>query len=72
VVAAAVLVGLLVNLRFSAYLQARICDRARAAWNVGTRVDRLKPTGQRGALLKTALWFAAFCNWGTGDTGCYA
>ena len=41
VVAAAVLVGLLVNLRFSAFLQGRICDRARAAWNVGTRVDRL-------------------------------
>jgi uncharacterized protein (DUF2235 family) len=60
VAAAAVLVGLLLSLRFSTFLQGRIRDRARAAWNVGTRVDYLKPTGQRGALLKTALWFAAF------------
>lgn len=60
VAAAAVLVGLVLSLRFSAHLQGRISDRARAAWNVGTRVNHLKPTGQRGALLKTAMWFAAF------------
>jgi hypothetical protein len=27
---------------------------------VGTRADRLKPTGQRGALLTATLWLAAF------------
>lgn len=58
--AAAVLAALLVSLRFSSTLQGRICDRARAAWIARTRVDRLKPTGERGALLETMLWFVGF------------
>ncbi|TPV99860.1 MAG: hypothetical protein USCAAHI_00727 [Beijerinckiaceae bacterium] len=45
VAAAAVLVGLVLSLRFSAHFRGRISDRARAAWNVGSRVNRLKPTG---------------------------
>jgi uncharacterized protein (DUF2235 family) len=52
-----VLLGLYVSLRFSAVLQGRICDRARAAWNVGGALDRLVPTGQRHALAKATLVF---------------
>jgi uncharacterized protein (DUF2235 family) len=52
-----VLLGLLASLRFSAVLQGRICDRARAAWNVGRALDRLVPTGQRHALAKATLVF---------------
>ncbi|MDQ6703582.1 MAG: DUF2235 domain-containing protein [Pseudomonadota bacterium] len=59
--AALIIVGLLVSLRFSAVLQQRIRDRARAAWNVDTRaVDRLAPTGQRQALARATLFFIAF------------
>jgi hypothetical protein len=55
-----ILIGLLASLRFSGLLQGRICDRARAAWNVRMRVggmalDRLRPTGQRHALATTTL-----------------
>jgi hypothetical protein len=57
VVAAAVLIGLLLSLWVSAFLQRRICDRARATWNAGTKVEYLQPTGQRGALLTIALSF---------------
>ena len=60
VIAAAVLIGLLLNLRVSAGLQGRIRDRARAAWNAGTRVDYLQPTGLRSAALSLALGFGAF------------
>ena len=58
--AAIIIIGLLASLRFSGLLQGRICDRARAAWNVRMRVDgmaldRLRPTGQRHALATTTL-----------------
>jgi hypothetical protein len=54
-----------VSLGVSTILQGRICDRARAAWNVrqkidGKPLDRLAPTGQRHALAKTTLVFTAF------------
>ena len=58
--AAIIIIGLLASLRLSGFLQGRICDRARAAWNVRMRVDgmaldRLRPTGQRHALATTTL-----------------
>jgi uncharacterized protein (DUF2235 family) len=58
-------VGLIASLGLSAFLQRRICDRARAAWNVrpkfsGIKLDRLAPTGQRHALAKATLVFIAF------------
>ena len=37
--AAIIIIGLLASLRLSGFLQGRICDRARAAWNVRMRVD---------------------------------
>ena len=52
-----VLLGLIVSLRLSGFLQRRICDRARAAWNVEQALDRLVPTGQRHALAKATLVF---------------
>jgi hypothetical protein len=60
VAAAFILTGLFASLGFSAFLQRRICDRARAAWNVrqevdGIALDRLRLTGQRQALAKTTL-----------------
>jgi uncharacterized protein (DUF2235 family) len=69
--AALVVVGLIASLGLSKLLQRRICDRARAAWNVrsrvdGIKIDRLAPTGQRQALAKATLVFAAFA------TGAYA
>ena len=62
--AAMILIGLLASLGFSGFLQGRIYDRARAAWNVRMRVDgmaldRLRPTGQRHALAATTLVFVA-------------
>jgi hypothetical protein len=62
--AALVVFALFASLAFSAFLRKRICDRARAAWNVQTRVngialDRLRPTGQRHALAKAWLIFTA-------------
>jgi hypothetical protein len=63
---AAVLIvaGFLVSLRFSGFLRRRIYDRARAAWNprgqVGRMaVNRLALTGQRHALTRGLLVFAA-------------
>jgi uncharacterized protein (DUF2235 family) len=58
--AAIIIIGLLASLRLSGFLQGRICDRARAAWNVrmlvdGMALDRLRPTGQRHALATTTL-----------------
>ena len=60
--AALVVVALFASLGFSGFLRKRICDRARGAWNVRTRVsgvaiDRLRPTGQRHALAKATLIF---------------
>ena len=57
-----VVVALFASLGFSGFLRKRICDRARGAWNVRTRVrgvavDRLRPTGQRHALAKATLIF---------------
>lgn len=52
-------VGLVASLKFSGFLQHRIHDRARAAWNVRRGVDHLQLTGQRTALVKGALGFAA-------------
>jgi uncharacterized protein (DUF2235 family) len=62
--AALIVVGLIASLGLSAFLQRRIGDRARAAWNVRPRVgsiqlDRLAPTGQRNALAKATLVFIA-------------
>lgn len=51
-------VGLVASLKFSGFLQHRIHDRARAAWNVRRGVDHLRLTGQRTALVKGALGFA--------------
>lgn len=58
--AALIVVGLIASLGLSRFLQRRICDRARAAWNVrsqvgGITLDRLAPTGQRHALAKATL-----------------
>lgn len=63
--AALVVIGLLASLGLSGFLQRRICDRARAAWNVRPKVgkitlDRLAPTGQRHALAKATLVFVVF------------
>jgi uncharacterized protein (DUF2235 family) len=63
--AALIVAGLLASLGLSTLLQRRICDRARAAWNIrpkfaGIHVDYLAPVGQRHALAKAALFFAAF------------
>ncbi len=63
-VAVLVLLALLISLRFSGFLQRRIYDRARAAWNPAGQVgaiaiDRLALTGQRGALTKGVLGFGA-------------
>lgn len=60
--AALVVVALFASLSFSGFLRKRICDRARGAWNVRTRVrgvavDRLRPTGQRHALATATLIF---------------
>jgi hypothetical protein len=60
--AALVVVALFASLGFSGFLRKRICDRARGAWNVRTRVrgvavDRLRPTGQRHALATATLIF---------------
>lgn len=52
-------VGLIASLKFSGFLQHRIHDRARAAWNVRRGVDHLRLTGQRHALVKGAVGFAA-------------
>jgi hypothetical protein len=62
--AAIILIGLLASLGLSGFLQGRICDRARGAWNVRMRVDgmaldRLRPVGQRHALATTTLVFVA-------------
>jgi hypothetical protein len=59
-----ILIGLLASLKFSGFLRSRICDRARAAWNVRQGVDgisirHLVLTGQRHALTKGAILFAA-------------
>ncbi len=56
----AVIIGVLfvLSLALSTFLQRRIHDRARAAWNVqrtGPKADRLKPTGQRHALLTLTM-----------------
>ncbi len=50
------------SLALSGFLQGRIHDRGRAAWNVqqkvdGRKIQRLKPTGQRHALLTLAMIF---------------
>jgi uncharacterized protein (DUF2235 family) len=63
--AALIVVGLIASLGLSTFLQRRISDRARAAWNVrpkvgGVRLDRLAPTGQRHALAKATIVFIAF------------
>jgi len=60
--AALVVVALFASLGFSGLLRKRICDRARGAWNVQTRVsgvviDCLRPTGQRHALANATLIF---------------
>jgi hypothetical protein len=62
--AAMILIALLASLSFSGFLQSRIYDRARAAWNVRMRVDgmaldRLRPTGQRHALAAITIFFLA-------------
>jgi hypothetical protein len=59
-----IIVGLLASLRFSGFLQRRIYDRARAAWNSGGQVgemtvNRLALTGQRRALTGGIFVFAA-------------
>jgi uncharacterized protein (DUF2235 family) len=63
--AALIVIGLTASLGLSKMLQRRICDRARAAWNVRSRVDgikfdRLAPSGQRHALARVTLILAAF------------
>jgi len=63
--AALIAVGLIASLGLSGFLQRRICDRARAAWNVrpkvgGIKLDRLAPTGQRHALAKATFVFIMF------------
>jgi uncharacterized protein (DUF2235 family) len=60
-----IIIGLLASLRISGFLQRRICDRARAAWNVrpnvgNIKLDRLAPTCQRHALAKATVVFTAF------------
>ena len=55
------IVGLVASLGLSAFLQRRICDRARAAWSEREqegkiKVDRLKITGQRHALAKSTFF----------------
>jgi uncharacterized protein (DUF2235 family) len=60
--AVVLIVALLASLGFSAFLQRRICDRARAAWGVrdqvdGIALDRLRLTGQRHAFAKATLVF---------------
>jgi uncharacterized protein (DUF2235 family) len=59
-----IIVALFASLRFSGFLQRRIYDRARAAWNSGGHVgaitvDRLALTGQRRALTLGMVVFAA-------------
>jgi uncharacterized protein (DUF2235 family) len=59
-----IITGLLASLAFSAFLQRRISDRARAAWNVrsqanGPELDRLPLPGQRHALVTGAIVFGA-------------
>jgi len=59
-----IVTGLLASLAFSAFLQRRISDRARAAWNVrapvdGMELDRLPLPGQRHALVTGAIVFGA-------------
>ena len=51
-------VGLVASLKFSSFLQHRIHDRARAAWNVRRGIDHLRLTGQRNSLVKGAFGFA--------------
>jgi uncharacterized protein (DUF2235 family) len=63
--AALIALGLIASLGLSGFLQRRICDRARAAWNVrpkagGMQLDRLAPVGQRHALAKATLVFIVF------------
>jgi uncharacterized protein (DUF2235 family) len=53
--AVAVALALFVNFRVSDWWQRQICDRARATWNAGTKVDYLQQTGVRGAFLSLAL-----------------
>jgi hypothetical protein len=52
-----IVVGLIASLKFSGLLQYRICDRARAAWNVRKRVSHLRLTGHRHAMVKGAIGF---------------
>jgi hypothetical protein len=62
-VAAVLVIGaLILSLGLSAFLQRRICDRARAAWSERVqagraKVNRLKMTGQRHALAKSTIVF---------------
>jgi hypothetical protein len=55
--AVVIVVGLLISLRFSTFLQHRIHDRARAAWNVRDKVSHLRLTGQRHGLVRGAIVF---------------
>lgn len=63
--AIAIVLAFVLSLALSTFLQNRIHDRARGAWNVqpetgGGRVNRLKPTGQRrGLAVMTFLFLGA-------------
>jgi uncharacterized protein (DUF2235 family) len=70
-----VILLLVISLVISKFLQRRILDRARAAWNVqpkvgDTKIDRLRLAGQRHALAAAAIvlalvaWFS-YGNWRT-------
>ncbi|SFK71018.1 DUF2235 domain-containing protein [Methylocapsa palsarum] len=53
--AALVATALFLNLSISSVLQSRICDRARAGWNMGIRSNYLRLTGRRGGAIGFAM-----------------
>jgi uncharacterized protein (DUF2235 family) len=61
----ALVLALVASLALSGVLRARICDRARAAWNVslpvcGRTIDRLRPTGQARGWMTATVAFLVF------------